>query len=123
MKNWIQNIIITTACLLVGCETTSFERGVVAGEVAKLAFDSDRDEERFKVIKADIVAALASDVPITSQVVAEYVSNIRLDFSPAMWQIVQHRLDAELPDVDIPGVGELDDARIREFLAGVAASL
>lgn len=115
--------LVLVAMFSTGCETTSFERGVITGEVAKLAFDAPQDERKFREIKADIVAALASSVPITAQVVSDYVAEIKLDFSPAMWQIVQRRLDAELPEVEIPGVGELDDTRIREFLTGVAAAL
>lgn len=115
--------LVLVAMFSYGCETTSFERGVVTAEVAKVVFDAPQDEEKFQEIKRDIVERLAKPEPITAQVVNDYVADIKLGFSPAMWQIVQRRLDAELPDVELPGVGELDDARIREFLTGVAAAL
>lgn len=116
-------IITALATLLAGCATTSFERGVLTGTAAKAIFDAPQDEAKFQRIKADIVAALASETPLTTQLVMTYVAELEADFSPAFIQIVVRRLDSELPEVEIPGVGELDDARIREFLTGVAAAI
>lgn len=108
---------------LIGCALTSFERGVIAGEAAQAIFDSPGDEAKFQRIKADIVAYLATERPITRLVVDTYVARMAEEFSPAFVAIVSRRLEAELPALEIPGVGELDDGRIREFLTGVAATI
>lgn len=124
MKNKILLTLLSVALIgLTGCETTSFERGVIAGEAAKAIFDAPQDEAKFQAIKADIVAYLATDKPITRVLVDQYLAKVASDFSPAFLLIVQSRIEAELPDVEIIGIGGLDDSRIREFLTGVAATL
>lgn len=104
---------------LIGCKTLSnYEKGVVTGGVAQVAFDAPQDEAKFQKVKEDIVAFLESERPLTQYVIDQYVVKIQDEFSPALVKLIVERLKLEFSNE----FGYID-ADAKEFLQGIADSI
>jgi hypothetical protein len=110
--------IIAIASFLTGCETTSYEKGLLSGGVAQVAFDAPQDEAKFQRVKQDIEGFLASGKELTQYVVDQYVVKIQDEFSPALVNLIVERLKLEFSNE----FGHIDDDA-KEFLQGLADSI
>lgn len=104
---------------LCGCSTLSnYEKGVVTGGVAQVAFDAPQDEAKFQKVKDDIEGFLASGEDLTQYIIDQYVVKIQDEFSPALVNLIVERLKLEFSNE----FGYIDEDA-KEFLQGIADSI
>lgn len=109
-------LIIIISIFLSGCETTSTEKGLIAGGTARIIFDSESDKELFREIQLEINQFLASGRMLTEEGISRILYKYEGRISPTLITLVVDSLMEKL------NIGDHDE-EARQFLIGLSLAL
>ena len=117
-------VIATTALfisslILVGCQTTAYERGEIAGYSALIAFDDEGDTAKLAQTRQDLIAFLDSGEGLTDALINVYASKLIERYGTQRGVVITAVLRKLAREREL----EPDGKRAREFIRGVADAL